>query len=54
MIGCICAREIIRFTKVIPLKIGDAGFIEKEFHPKVSVKKKKESITLKTPKNKNY
>ncbi|KAI8874521.1 hypothetical protein K501DRAFT_101117 [Backusella circina FSU 941] len=32
MIGCIYARGIISFTKVIPLKIGNAELIEKEFH----------------------
>lgn len=41
MIGCICARGIISFTKVIPLKTGDAELIEKEFYSEVSVKKRK-------------
>ncbi|KAI8883902.1 hypothetical protein K501DRAFT_156682, partial [Backusella circina FSU 941] len=29
MIGCICARGVISFTKVISLKIGDTELIEK-------------------------
>lgn len=41
MIECICARGIISFTKVIPLKIGDAELIEKEFNSEVSAKKRK-------------
>lgn len=49
MIGCICAREIISFTKVIFLKIGDAELIEKGLHSEVSAKKKG-SATLKSQK----
>lgn len=52
MIECICARGIIRFTKVIPLKIGDAELIEKEFNSEVSAKKRKrntEELKSKNP-----
>lgn len=45
MIGCICARGIINFTKVIPLNIGDAELVEKEFHSEVSTKKKRKRNT---------
>ncbi|KAG2201908.1 hypothetical protein INT46_001567 [Mucor plumbeus] len=49
MIGCICGRGIISFTKVIPLKIGNAELIEKEFHSEVSAKKRKRNTE--EPKN---